>query len=61
MRVIKVGHIKEQEVFCNHCGSEIGYFPGDIIHKQVSKYYCSLLKCPICGKTIVLEKIERYS
>ena len=58
MRVIKVGHIKEKEAFCNHCGAEIGYFPADENTKRRDKMLYTYIKCPVCGRAVILSKEE---
>lgn len=56
MRIVSVGHVKEEEIFCHHCGAELAYFPADIHKKRIGDKYFTYLYCPACGQSIVLRK-----
>ena len=58
MRVIKIGHIGEQETFCNHCGAEIGYFPADEKFKRKNSINYTYINCPVCHKAIIISEEE---
>lgn len=50
MIVKKYGHIKPQEVKCNHCGAVLEFNDTDIsYHYIINKFY---IQCPVCGKLI---------
>lgn len=60
MRIIEYGHIKPEEVKCNHCGAILEYVPNDFIHWKRNLYY---LVCPVCRGNILSDnngnKFER--
>lgn len=58
MRIISSGNIQEAEVECKHCGAKIGYYPADLINKYISKFIFTYLKCPVCGDSVVISRIE---
>ena len=57
MEIIKYGHIKPTEIFCNSCGATLAYVPCDI--KKISDKECVV--CPVCGRKLLIKKdvIER--
>ena len=59
MRVIKTKHIEESEIECRFCGATIGFYPADVINKNISNFILKYFKCPVCGENIVLKREER--
>lgn len=62
MRVIEERHIHEKEAFCIHCGSTLGYYPADIKIDGSANDVVIYIRCPVCGKLIMLEEltVEQY-
>lgn len=50
MEVVKYGHIKPKEIFCNNCGAVLKYVPMDI--KKFRDKDCVI--CPICGRKLIV-------
>lgn len=57
MRVAKIG-LKEKQIFCPHCDSELYYNSMDIekriLPPFVSTPFINYIVCPICKKEIIL-------
>ena len=58
MQVYEIGKIGEQIVDCPDCYAKIGYFPADKKTKRMNGMYYTFIKCPVCGKVIILNKEE---
>lgn len=56
MQVYDIGKIGEKIVYCDSCYAKIGYFPADVNCKYIGMSYVEYLKCPVCGKPILLKK-----
>ena len=58
MQVYDIGKIGERTIHCDSCYARIGYFPAEINCTYAGKTYIEYLKCPVCGKAIILKKEE---